>query len=131
VLLITIHQWSGYVISVLVLFAAMSAFKRAKDGREFDATPYRLVYGLLALQVVLGIVLYGVDGYWNSSSELIAYVHPILAIAALGAGQALLGRARKTQMAAEAHRTAGRGLVVTLVLVLAAIGVASAAGMVG
>lgn len=129
--LITIHQYTGYAISVLVLVAALNAFKRAKDGREFDGTFYRVVYVLLSLQVLVGIVLYGVGGYWNADSELIAYVHPILAIVALGVGQVLLGRARKTRMADEAHRIAGRGLVVTLVLVLAAIGVASAAGMVG
>jgi hypothetical protein len=38
---------------------------------------------------------------------LVAYVHPVLGIAALGAGQALLARARRTQMAADAHRLAG------------------------
>jgi hypothetical protein len=75
--------------------------------------------------VVLGLVLYGVSGAWETG-PLIAYVHPVLAIAALGAGQALVGRARRTQMAADAHRLAGRGLLVALVLVIAAIGVSSA-----
>jgi hypothetical protein len=125
--LLTVHTWTGYVVSLVVLIATVAAFGRAKDGREFEPGLYRAAYGLLALQVVLGIVLYGIDGYWDASSPLIAYVHPVLGIAALGVGQALLGRARKTQMAADAHRTAGRGLVLSFILVLAAIGVASAA----
>lgn len=125
-MLITVHQYVGYAVSVLVLLAALAAFKRAKDGREFDATPYRIVYGILTLQVVVGIAVYGMGRAWDAT-ELLAYVHPALAIAALGVGQVLLGRARRTQMAADAHRTAGRGLLLTLLLVLAAIGVASAA----
>lgn len=123
--LLLIHQWTGYVVSVVVLVVAVIAFGRAKDAREFEPGLYRAAYGLLALQVVLGLALYALDGYWDAA-PLIAYVHPLLAIAALGAGQMLLGRARKTQMAVDAHRLAGRGLIVSFVLVLLAIGVASA-----
>jgi hypothetical protein len=122
--LFTVHQITGYLVSVVVLVSAVVAFGRAKNGQEFSAGLYRAVYALLILQVVVGLVLYGVDGYWDAA-PLIAYVHPVLAIAALGVGQALLGRARRTQMAVDAHRMAGRGLVVSFVLILAAIGVAS------
>lgn len=122
--LLLVHTYTGYLVSVVVLVTAFVAFGRAKNAQEFTAGTYRAAYGLLTLQVVLGIVLYAVDGYWEAA-PLIAYVHPVLAIAALGAGQATLGRARKTQMAVDAHRLAGRGLVISLVLILAAIGVAS------
>ncbi len=124
-LLLQIHPWVGYAVSILVLVAALVAFKRAKDGREFEAGLFRVAYILLSLQVLTGIVLYGLGGYWDAA-PLIAYVHPVVGIVALGIGQALLGRARKTQMAADAHRLAGRGLVITLVLILVSIGVASA-----
>lgn len=123
--LLLIHQWTGYVVSVVVLVVALIAFGRAKDAREFEPGLYRAAFGLLTLQVLLGLVLYGLDGYWDAA-PLVAYVHPLLAIAALGAGQMLLGRARKTQMAVDAHRLAGRGLVVSFVLLLLAIGAASA-----
>lgn len=122
--LLLVHTYTGYAVSVVVLIVAFLAFSRAKNAQEFTPGPYRLAYALLVLQIVLGIALYALDGYWEAA-PLIAYVHPVLAIAALGAGQALLGRARKTQMAVDAHRTAGRGLVISLVLILAAIGVAS------
>ena len=123
--LILIHQWTGYLVSLVVLFAAFVAFGRAKDAREFEPGLYRAAFGLLALQVVVGLVLYGVGGYWDGHGALITYVHPALAILAIGVGQALLGRARKTQMAVDAHRLAGRGLLLSFVLVLGAIGVAS------
>jgi heme A synthase len=122
--LFQIHQVVGYVVSLVVLVSALMAFSRAKDAREFSKGPYVGALVLLDIQVLLGLVLYGVDGYWEAGA-LIAYVHPLLALGALGAGHALVGKARKQQMAVEAHRTAGRGLVIAFVLVLAAIGVAS------
>lgn len=122
--LFQIHQLTGYLVSVVVLVVALMAFSRAKDSREFDAVLYRAAFALLTVQVVLGLVLYGIGGYWEAA-PLVAYVHPLLAIAALGVGQALLGRARKTQMAVDAHRLAGRGLLISFILILAAIGVAS------
>lgn len=123
--LFDIHQWVGYLVSVVVLVAAVMAFSRAKDAREFSKGPYVGAMVLLDVQVLIGLILYGVDGYWEAG-PMIAYVHPLLALGALGAGHALVGRAKKQQMAVEAHRTAGRGLVIAFVLVLAAIGVASA-----
>ena len=129
-LLLSVHPVLGYVVSGFVLVAALAAFKRAKDGLEFHAGFYRAAYLLLSVQVLLGIVLYGLGGYWDSA-PLVAYVHPVVAILALGAGQALLGRARKTQMAADAHRMAGRGLLLCLLLVMVAIGVASVASVSG
>jgi hypothetical protein len=124
--LFTVHQMLGYALSVAVLVTAFVAFGRAKSGVEFSAGLYRAVYGLLALHVLLGIALYGVLQAWEADA-LIAYVHPVLGVAALGVGQALLARARRTQMAADAHRLAGRALLLTLVLILGAIGVASVA----
>ncbi len=122
--LLQIHTYTGYAVSVVVLVVAFVAFGRAKNAQEFSAGTYRVAYLLLTLQVVVGLVLYGIGGYWDAA-PLIAYVHPVVGIVALGAGQAMLGRARKTQMAVDAHKLAGRGLIVTLVLILASIGVAS------
>lgn len=122
--LFSVHQMLGYALTVVVLVAAMVAFGRAKNGQEFTAGLYRAVYGVLALHVLLGIALYATLQAWEADA-LIAYVHPALGIVALGLGQALLGRARRTQMAADAHRLAGRALLLTLVLILGAVGVAS------
>jgi hypothetical protein len=126
--LATVHPWLGYLASVVVLVAALAAFRRAKDAVEYNGGPFSGAMVLLDIVVTIGIVLYAVGGYWDA--ELvgvgIAYVHPVLALLALGVGHALLGRARKQRMAVDAHRTAGRGLLLALVLVLAAIGVASA-----
>jgi hypothetical protein len=126
--LVTVHPWLGYVTSVVVLVAALVAFRRAKDAVEFNAGPFSGAMVMLDIVVAIGIVLYAVGGYWDAGRVGVglAYIHPVLALLALGVGHALLGRARSQQMAVDAHRTAGRGLLLALVLVLAAIGVASA-----
>jgi hypothetical protein len=124
-LLADVHAWLGYLVSAVVLGTALLAFRKAKDAAEFRPGPYAMAMVLLDIHVTLGIVLYAVGQYWNARPE-IAYVHPVLAFAALGVGHALLARARRTQMAVDAHRTAGRGLMFALVLIFASIGVASA-----
>lgn len=120
-----VHPWLGYAVFLVVLVVTFMGFGRAKDAREFTAGPYALGMVLLDIQVMLGILLYVVGSYWDQHPE-IAYIHPALALLALAVGHALLGRARGVQMAADAHRTAARGLLFAAVLVLLSIGVASA-----
>ena len=114
------HRGLGYLVAVLVLLAAAMAFRRAKDSREFSKGPYAGAMVAIDIQVLLGLVLYGVGGYWEAA-PMIAYVHPLLGLVALGVGHAMVGRAGKLQQVVEAHRTAGRGLVIALVLVVAGI----------
>lgn len=123
--LAAVHPWLGYLVSVIVLGSALVAFRSAKDASEFRPGPYSLAMVLLDIHVTLGIVLYAVGGYWDARPE-IAYLHPLFAFAALGIGHALLARAKKTQLAVEAHRSAGRGLLGALLFILISIGVASA-----
>ena len=118
------HRGVGYLVALVLLVSALMAFGRAKDAREFTKGPYSGAMVLLDIQVLLGLVLYGMEGYWEADA-LIAYVHPVLALAALGAGHALVGRASKQQQVVDAHRTAGRGLLIALVLVLVGIVVAT------
>ncbi len=121
----TVHMYLGYLVAVIVLVAGLLGSRRAKDAREFLAGPYAGPMVLLDIQVTLGLVLYAVGGYWDARPEL-AYIHPLFAVAALAVGHAALGRARRHQMAVDAHRAAGRGLLFALLLVVIAIGIASA-----
>jgi hypothetical protein len=120
------HRGVGYLVAVVLLVSAFLAFGRAKDAREYAKGPYTGALVLLDIQVLLGLVLYGVERYWEAD-PLVAYVHPALALAALGVGHALVGRAGRQQQVVDAHRTAGRGLVAALVLAVAAVVVATIA----
>lgn len=121
----TAHQWLGYLASIVVLAAALTASRNVKDASEFRPGLYAAAMVLLDIVVTLGIVLYVLWEAWNFRPE-VAYLHPALAVAALAVGHIFLGRAKRTQMAVDAHASARRGLLLALIGVLAAIGVASA-----
>jgi hypothetical protein len=124
-LLATIHQYVGYAIVLVVLVSAVLGFGRAKDAREFAPGPYVGASVLLDIQVLAGLVLYGIGTYWDHPSALVRYLHPALALLALVAAHVGLKRARRQQMAVDGHRGAARALVLALVLIVAAIGAVS------
>lgn len=121
-----IHPWTGYVVLLVVVAAAWVAFGRARASRELETGFPVAAMVLVDLQVALGIVIYAVDSWWEAG-WMMAWAHPLLMLAALGVGHAAIGRARKTRMVDDAWRTVGRGLLATVVLLVAGIGVASAA----
>lgn len=123
---LSIHRGLGYVVFVLVVVAAVLAFNRAKNGQEFSAGIFSITMILMDIQLTIGLIGYGLDKFWEADA-MIAYVHPIVMLAALGVGHAGLGKARKEQMAADAYRTVGRMFAISAVLLTIGIGVASAA----
>jgi hypothetical protein len=124
-LLATIHQYVGYTIVLVVLIIASMGFGRAKDAREFTPGPYVVATVLLDIQVLVGMILYATDSYWDHPSALVAYVHPALALLALVSAHVGLKRARRQRMAVDAHRGAGRALLLALLLIVGAIGAIS------
>lgn len=114
-----IHTNLGYLVFLVVLVATLLAFRSGTpDAPVTRLTSLSMV--LLDIHVSVGIVFY-VVGQWWAADLLIAVVHPVLAIAALAAGHIGIGRARRERN----PRLAAVGLAGALVLVTAAIGVAS------
>ncbi|MDX1659123.1 MAG: hypothetical protein R3343_09920 [Nitriliruptorales bacterium] len=124
--LLEVHRWAGYAVFLLVLWAAATAFRRGRNAQEFSPTPFVVTSVLLDIQVVLGIVLYGTEQYWEHPEPLIAYVHPAIMLLALVAAHLGVRSGRNEQMVQDAHRKVGRAMVGVLVLLAAGIGVASA-----
>ena len=125
--LLTIHRWSGYVVFLVVVAAAFAAFNRARNAQAFEAPVFSVTAVLVDIQVLLGLALYGTGQYWEVDAPLVAYVHPLVMLGALVSAHIGLARARREQMAAEAHRLVGRWFVIAIVLLVIGIGVASAA----
>lgn len=118
--LFEIHRGLGYVVLVVVVVASILAFNRAKNGQEFSDGVARGAVILLDVQFLVGIVFYVLGEQWERDA-LVAYVHPVLMLAALGLAHAGLSRARGEQMAADAHRTVGRALAVAAALMLVGV----------
>jgi hypothetical protein len=122
----TVHPWLGYLTVVVLLVASGAAFSRAKDGREYAGGGFAAVLVLLDVQVLLGLASYALAGAWDAPG-MIAYVHPLVGLAALVAAHVGVRRARNEPMAAASYRLVGRGFLTAFVLIVVAIGVASVA----
>lgn len=124
--LVSIHPWIGYLVSAALLAATVLAFVRARSAAAFDRRPYSVTAILVDVQVTLGIIVYFIADA-SARGAAIAVVHPLLALLALGAVHAGLGAARGAPDAAQRHRRVALGFTGGIVLVLATIGVGSAA----
>jgi len=113
------HQYLGYLVFLVVLVATVLAF-RTPAGQAPVSRLSSMTMILLDIHVSIGIVFYVVGG-WYGATFTTAVVHPVLALAALGAGHVGLGRARRENN----PRHAAAGLAAALLLVTAAIGVVS------
>jgi heme A synthase len=114
-----IHTNVGYLVYLVLLVATLLAFRTSEGGPPVSRFSV-LTMVLLDIHVTVGIIFY-LTGGWYNANVLIAVVHPLLAIAALGAGHVGIGRARRENN----PRLASRGLAAALILVTAAIGAAS------
>lgn len=119
--LFEIHRGLGYLTFVVVLVAAVLAFNRAKNGQEFSDGIPKLAVILIDIQLLIGVVFYVIDEQWERE-PVVAIVHPLLMLLAVAIAHVGLARARREQMALDAHRTVGRALAVAMVLVLVGIG---------
>lgn len=114
-----IHTNLGYVVFAVVLVATLLAFRTGTPEAPVSRLT-SLTMVLLDIHVSVGVVLYVVGGWWGADL-LLAVAHPVLALGALAVGHIGLGRARRERN----PRLAATGLAGALVLVTAAIGVAS------
>ena len=118
------HAWWQYAVLLAVVVSLVLAFR----GSTMDATAatvYRVTAVIVDIQVALGIVIWLANSGW-ARGLMQGWLHPILGLAALGVLHTSIGRARKGHPEA-ANRTVRTGLIIGIVLVVAAIGIAEMA----
>lgn len=113
------HSIWQYVALAAVVISLVFSF-------QSEMTPtaervYRLTGVAVGIQVLLGLVLWIIDSGW-SLGFMQGWLHPIVGIAAVGVLNAFVGRARKAE-SAEANGIARVGIILAVVLVVAAIGI--------
>ncbi|CAN5918261.1 hypothetical protein BH23ACT10_BH23ACT10_01920 [soil metagenome] len=107
----------------LVLVAAVGAlvgYVRARGNTGFDAFTERMgsaFAAVMGVQLLIGIVLWLIQGRWSADDVFRSFIHPAMMILATGVASAGVARARRSQNA-----MIGLGaVIVSLVLVVAAI----------
>ncbi len=121
---VSAHMWWQYVVLLAVVVSLFFAFRSAMMDSTAE-TVYRITAVTVDVQVALGIVIWFANSGW-SLDFMQGWLHPILGLAALGVLHAFIGRARKGHPEV-ANRTVRTGLIIAIVLVVAAIGIAEMA----
>ncbi len=121
---VSAHMWWQYVVLLAVIVSLFFAFRSAMMDSTAEAV-YRVTAVTVDIQVALGIIIWLANSGW-SLGFVQGWLHPILGLAALGVLHAFVGRARKGHPEV-ANRTVRIGLIIAIVLVVAAIGIAEMA----
>ncbi|MFP3882836.1 MAG: hypothetical protein ACLFRT_07280 [Actinomycetota bacterium] len=121
---ISAHMWWQYVVLIAVVVSLFFAFRNAMMDSTAE-TVYRVTAVTVDIQVALGLVIWLAESGW-SLDFMQGWLHPILGLAALGVLHAFVGKARKGHPEM-ANRTVRIGLIIAIVLVVAAIGIAEMA----
>ncbi len=121
---VSAHMWWQYVVLLAVILSLFFAFRSAMMDSTAE-TVYRVTAVTVDIQVALGVVIWLANSGW-SLGFVQGWLHPILGLAALGVLHAFVGRARKGHPEV-ANRTVRIGLIIAIVLVVAAIGIAEMA----
>lgn len=121
---VSAHMWWQYVVLLAVIVSLFFAFRSAMMDSTAE-TVYRVTAVTVDVQVALGLVIWLANSGW-SLDFMQGWLHPILGLAALGVLHAFVGRARKGHPEV-ANRTVRTGLIIAIVLVVAAIGIAEMA----
>ena len=117
--LVDIHSWLRWLVLLALGGGTIVGFVSATQKREWNDTAYAVAAIIVDVQVALGIILWIFNQGWELGF-FIAVIHPILMLAAVAVAHITVKRAR-TQGGTPAHMTAGIGLAISLVLVVAAI----------
>lgn len=116
VLLHSLLRW----LVLLAAVAAAAGYVRARGSAGFDALTERLgaLYAAaIGLQLLIGIVLWVLQGRWDADDVFRSFIHPVMMIVAAGVASAGVARARRAR-----SPTVGlAAVVVSLVVVVVAI----------
>lgn len=118
------HSWWQYVVLAAVVVSLFFAFRSTVMDSTAEMV-YRVTAVVVDIQVALGLVVWLSNSGWNLGFAQ-GWLHPLIGLAALGVLHAYIGRARKGS-AETANRTVRTGLLIAIVLVVAAIGIAEMA----
>jgi len=106
---------------VVALIRGISGWARGGPWTGTDRTLGLLTTSAIDIQVVLGLLLYGVTQAWKGQTTFIAYIHPLVMIVALAIIHIVNVRAKRLDSPVARHRTFTVGLIVALLLITAAI----------
>lgn len=117
--MVLLHSLMRWVVLAAAI-AAIVGYGRARGRPGFDALTQglgSLYAATIGIQLLLGVVVWLVQGRWSGGNVFLSVIHPVMMLLATGVASAGVARARRT-------RSATTGLVAvlaSLVIVILAI----------
>lgn len=116
----SLWRWVVLIVLVVAFVRGLIGWLRGGDWTSGDRTLALLATTAIDIQVVLGLLVYGIGQHWQSGA-FIAYIHPAIMIVALVIAHIASARAKRAATPIAKHRTLAIGLFLTLFLISAAI----------
>ena len=121
--LIGLHSLWRWVVLLVVLVAlvrGLIGWLRGGAWTGNDRILALVAVSTLDIQLILGLLVYGGNESWNAGN-FVAYMHPLVMLAAIVVAHVTSSRIRKTTEARGKFRTLALGLIVAVFLITAAI----------
>lgn len=116
----SLWRWVVLIVVTVALVRGLIGWLRGGDWTSGDRTLALLATTAIDIQVLIGLLVYGMRQHWQSGPFL-AYVHPTVMIIALIVAHIFSARAKRATTPVAKHRTLAIGLLVTMFLITAAI----------
>lgn len=116
----SLWRWVVLIVVVVAFVRGLIGWLRGGGWTSGDRILALLAITAIDIQVVLGLLAYGIGKHWQSDA-FIAYIHPAVMIIALAIAHIFSARAKRATIPVIKHRTLAIGLFLTLFLITAAI----------
>ena len=116
----SLWRWMVLLVVTVALVRGLIGWLRGGVWTGNDRILALVAVSALDIQLILGLLLYGTTKSWNAGT-FIAYIHPLVMLAAIVVAHITSSRIRKTTEARGKFRTLAIGLIVAVFLITAAI----------
>lgn len=99
--MVLVHSLMRWVV-LLAAIAAAVGYGRARGRSGFDGLTERLgtLYAAtIGIQLLLGVVLWVIEGRWSGGNVFLSFIHPVMMLAATAIASAGVARARRNHSA--------------------------------
>jgi len=114
--MVLVHSLMRWVV-LLAGIAAVIGYGRARGRGRFDALTGQigaLYAAAIGIQLLLGVVLWLIEGRWTGDNVFVSFIHPVMMLLATAIASAGVARARR-------NSSATTGLVAVLASLLVVI----------
>jgi hypothetical protein len=116
----SLWRWVVLLVVTVALVRGLIGWLRGGEWTGNDRLLALATIITLDIQLVLGLLLYGIGSYWEAGN-FVAYIHPLVMIIAIIVAHTTTIMIRRTEPASAKFRTLTIGLFIALFLITAAI----------